>query len=224
MIRVDLSSPVTAGLAACLSPDELARAQSFRFDHLRRRYLVAHVALRSVLSSYLTRPPSEVSFVKNEWGKPSIPEGPHFSLAHSDDLAVIVVDLERETGIDLETGSLVLNRDEMAHVLSSDELAERGESELTDADFLRLWVRKEAVLKALGKGTAHDPSRITVGFHSADFNRWRQVSTVDDGVRHVFHVLDVRMGATSCAVARRDQPLSTGSIAFRSWVPTSPAV
>lgn len=162
-----------------------------------------------------------MSFVKNEWGKPSIPEGPHFNLAHSDDLAVIVVDPERETGIDLETGSLVLTRDEMAHVLSSDELAERDERDLADTDFLRLWVRKEAVLKSLGKGVAHDPSRVTVGFPSVDFNRWRQVSTVDDGVRHVFHVLDVRMGDMSCAVARRDQPLPTGSIAFRTWTPIS---
>lgn len=223
LIQVDLSIPVTKGLTACLSPDELAKARSFHFDHLQRRYLVAHAALRNVMSSYLTRAPSELSFVKNEWGKPSVPGGPHFNLSHSDDLAVIVVDLERETGIDLETGSLALSGDEMTHVLSPDELAERRERDLADADHLQLWVRKEAVLKSLGKGVAYDPSRLTVGFHSLDFNRWREVSTIDDGARHDFHLLDVRLGAMSCAVARRDEPLPAGAIAFRSWSPESEA-
>lgn len=168
-------------------------------------------------------PPSDVSFVKNEWGKPSILDGPHFNLSHSDDFAVIAVDPEREIGIDLETGSVVLSHDEMTHVLSPDELAESRERCLTNADFLRLWVRKEAVLKALGKGVAHDPSRITIGFPSVDLDRWRQVSIVDDGVPRVFHVLDIGVGGMSCAVARRDQPLSTGSMTLRSWIPTSQA-
>ncbi|WP_312163855.1 4'-phosphopantetheinyl transferase superfamily protein [Phenylobacterium sp.] len=180
---------------------------------------MAHVALRSVLSSYLKRTPSEVSFIVNAWGKPSIPGGPHFSLAHSDDLAVIAVDFEHEIGVDLETGPLALSSDEMAHVLSPDELAERRERDLTAADLLRLWVRKEAVLKALGKGVAHDPSRITVGFPAADFERWRPVCAVDDGVRHVFHRLDVRLGDATCAVARRDRPPPAGPIAFRNWIP-----
>lgn len=221
LIQVDLSRSVPTGLAECLSPDELARAQSFRFDHLRRRYLTAHIALRDVLSNHLACPAADVSFVKNAWDKPSIPDGPYFSLTHSDDLAVIAVDREREVGVDLETGSLVLTRDEMTSVLSPGELEERSERDLSDADLLRLWVRKEAVLKSLGKGTAHDPSRLTVGFHAVDFDRWREVSTVDDGARHVFHVLDIRMGAVSCAVARRDQPLSTGSLTFRRWAPPS---
>ena len=182
---------------------------------------MAHAALRSVLSGYLTCPPAEVSFVVNEWGKLSLPEGPYFNLAHSDDFAVIAVDSEREVGVDLETGSLVLTHEEMSHVLSPDELAEPRERDLADVDLLRLWVRKEAVLKSLGKGVTHNPALVTVGFHSVDFDRWRQVSTVDEGVRHDFHVLDVRMGAMSCAVARRDQPLPAGPIAFKSWDPTS---
>lgn len=219
LIQVDLSRPVPTGLAECLSPDELARAQSFGFDHLRRRYLTAHLALRDVLSNHLACPAADVSFVKNAWDKPSIPDGPYFSLTHSDDLAVIAVDHDHEIGVDLETGSLVLTREEMAGVLSPDELEESGERDLSEADFLRLWVRKEAVLKSLGKGTAHDPSRLTVGFHAVDFDRWREVSTVDDGDRHVFHVLDIRMGTVSCAVARRDQPLSMGPLAFRRWTP-----
>ncbi len=48
---------------------------------------MAHAALRSVLAGYLTRPPSEVTFVVNDWGKLSVQGGPYFSLAHSDDLA-----------------------------------------------------------------------------------------------------------------------------------------
>ena len=184
---------------------------------------MAHAALRSVLAGYLTRPASEVTFIVNDWGKLSVPGGPYFSLAHSDDLAVIAVDPEREVGIDLETGSIGLTRDEMTHVLSPDELADPRERDLAQADLLRLWVRKEAVLKSLGKGVAHDPQRVTVGFHSVDFDRWREVSTVDDGARHDFHMLDIRMEGVTCAVARRDHPLTRGSIALRSWGPTSQA-
>lgn len=208
---------MTTELTASLSPEELARARSFHFDHLQRRYVVAHAALRSVLATYLACAPADISFHVNEWGKLSLPGGPHFNLAHSDDFAVIAVDREREIGVDLETGSLVLTREEMTHVFSPDELVEPHERDLADVDLLRLWVRKEAVLKSLGKGVTHDPSRVTVGFPSVDFDQWRRVSTVDDGVRHDFHVLDVRMGDMICAVARRDHPLPVGAITVTSW-------
>lgn len=186
--------------------------------------MVAHAALRIVLSGYLKCAPCEVPFIVNEWGKLSIPNGPYFNLAHSDDVAVIAVDQEREIGVDLETGSLVLTHDEMTHVLSPDELALPRERDIGELDLLRLWVRKEAVLKSLGKGSAHDPSRITTGFHTPDFDRWRLVSTIDDGVRHDFHVLDIAMDGTVCAVARRDSPLTTDSIIVRNWFPNAPAL
>ncbi|MBX3596786.1 MAG: 4'-phosphopantetheinyl transferase superfamily protein [Rhizobiaceae bacterium] len=139
----------------------------------------------------------------NDWGKPRLSEGLYFNISHSDEWAVVAMESNHEVGVDIETGSLKLNLSEMEHVLSQAELKEIGEREHDPSALLRLWVRKEAVLKALGKGVSYDPRQITIGFPQPDSKQWRRVQIVD-GEELTFQLIDIELeGDRCCAVALR---------------------
>ncbi len=152
--RVALEAP---SRVEYLSPDELARAGRFRFDRHRRRFIAARAALRAVLAGYLGQGPREIRFHYGEHGKPHLgdPRPLEFNLAHSGELALIAVAGTHAVGVDVE-----LERDRVSdegiaeRFFSASEVAALGSlpAEQRQAAFFRCWTRKEAFLKATGKG------------------------------------------------------------------------
>lgn len=154
-----LDVPVSPEAAAVLSREERRRADTCRNDRERRRYVVAHVSLREVLAGYVDAPAAALRFARNEWGKPSLdaPNAPCFSLAHSADLALIAVTASTEVGVDVEPVVPVPDCLEIARAYFSER--ERTElaalpPETREHGFLRCWTRKEALVKATGRGLA----------------------------------------------------------------------
>jgi len=154
-----------------LSEEEQRRASRFVRDIHRRRFVIAHGALRTILAGYVDTEPRALRFESGEHGKPALREptgtsAVEFNLSHSDDLALVAVARMRAVGVDLERWS-----EGVEHL----ELAERffspGEREalralapapdLVEAGFFAAWTRKEAYLKATGQG-------ITRGLHHFD--------------------------------------------------------
>jgi 4'-phosphopantetheinyl transferase len=156
-LNADVEPPVAS--AECLSDDERRRAQQFRFDAPRRRFIAARVALRQLLGQYLDLPAANISLAYNRFGKPLLGE-PHadllrFNLAHTSDLALVGVTRGCDVGVDIERLRAVnrlesiarryLHPAEAAGILAADV-------ELRHEAFLRCWTAKEAVIKAAGTG------------------------------------------------------------------------
>jgi 4'-phosphopantetheinyl transferase len=87
-----------AALQRLLAPDELARADRFRFDRHRRRYAVGRGRLRELLGGYLGLAPAALVFGYGEKGKPYLagPAGAAagglaFNLSNSHELALVAV-------------------------------------------------------------------------------------------------------------------------------------
>ena len=148
-----------------LSPDERDRAARFALPHLRSRWVAARTALRTILGSYLDRPPASLAFAIGARGKPSL-EGPlHFNLAHSGDLALVAVTSAAPIGVDLEQVRPVREAEAIARrFFSPDECADLAAVSHPDRDyaFLSCWTRKEALLKASGEGLALPLDRFRV--------------------------------------------------------------
>lgn len=162
---LDPNAPPLDALADWLSPGERERADRFRSERDRRRYVTAHAFLRRLLGRYLDCAPSDVALEPGANGKPrlSSPSALRFNLAHSGELAIAVVAAGREVGIDVERIRALCRGPGLARrVLSSGELAEVGEG-CTEAVLLTCWTRKEAVLKASGDGLRRDPATVEVG-------------------------------------------------------------
>jgi 4'-phosphopantetheinyl transferase len=135
-----------------------------RLPEERRRAVLARPrpddALRALTAGLLLeRFAGPGPYVYGPFGKPSLPEGPCFSLSHSGDLAVLAVDVS-PVGADTEPADRPWRPETARRVLTAAEqrhLAGRGAEE-----FPRLWTRKEAVMKACGRGLALPASSFSV--------------------------------------------------------------
>jgi 4'-phosphopantetheinyl transferase len=147
-------------LARTLSADERARADRFRFDHDRRRFVAGRAILRAILARYLDLAPGAVVFRYLSHGKPALASpavrpAVQFNLAHADQLALYAFCASADVGIDIER---------LRPIPEAAQIAERffaaGERailrslppERVDEAFLTCWTRKEAYLKAVGAG------------------------------------------------------------------------
>ncbi len=205
--RAELNLPFDRlpGLSAVLSAQELAQAGRFYFERHRRRYIISHSFLRSVLAAYLGLLPQDIHYTFGEHGKPSlspdilknmgapgvIPDL-HFNLAHSHELALLGIAAASEIGVDIEYHRVVADYELIAaHFFSAHEsaaLLALPESQRETA-FFNAWTRKEAYLKALGDGLARpldsfdlslapgEPPRLLhVDNFPEEIDRWRILS------------------------------------------------
>jgi 4'-phosphopantetheinyl transferase len=153
-----------------LDGDERRRADRFRIEVLRRRFVAGRGALRAILGAYLGCPAGSVAFAYGEHGKPRLVDdaGLEFNLAHSHDRAVCALALGRAVGVDVEA---VRPLDDAGRIIgrffSPREQAEFLALPETErlAAFFRAWARKEAFLKAVGTGLATqlDSFDVTLG-------------------------------------------------------------
>jgi 4'-phosphopantetheinyl transferase len=168
--RLDRSVAFVGGLAPLLSPEERERAERFRFERDRTRFLVRHGIIRMLLASYLNVDPGEVRLRTEARGKPVLDVAEamsalRFNTSHSETLGVCAIARNREIGVDVERLRPIPEAREIAERFYS----ERERSELSGLSgdeynraFLTLWTGKEAYLKAIGDGLWEDPKGIEV--------------------------------------------------------------
>ena len=140
-----------------LEQGEKAKADMFRKEIDRTQYILTRGGLRYLLGMYIDEDPKVVAITYNRWGKPQIAEryALKFSLSHSVDYSLIAFTKSCEVGIDIEFMNPDLNTDELVSAfLNSSELDHWKEIPITQKTeyFYKLWVGKEAFIKALGKG------------------------------------------------------------------------
>jgi 4'-phosphopantetheinyl transferase len=139
-----------------LDPAELQRMYRFHFAADSERYAVAHANLRRILGGYLNQPAKKISFQANRFGKPELAgeaSSLHFSLSHSQSIAVLAVAHGLPVGVDVEEVRPIEPEVAATH-FSASELSDlsglQGDAWL--GGFYRCWTRKEAILKAEGVG------------------------------------------------------------------------
>lgn len=153
--RLDVPNS-TVVYSEVLSKDERVRADKYRFECDRRRFIVARGLLRSLLGRYTQRPPAEVIVRLSNHGKPSV-EGGHnlqFNVSHSREVVVYAF-AQRQIGVDIEHRRPVPAALKLAsHFFSPQEIAELSGTapEYQLEAFFSCWTRKEAYIKAIGGG------------------------------------------------------------------------
>ncbi len=157
--RVALDQPPSPALQQCLADAEKERAARFHFERDRRRFVAARVALRTLLGRALAIPPAAVHFQFGPQGKPFLHQTHrsdiHFNLAHSHNLALIALARATALGVDLEHARPLDQMQLIARrFFSVQEVAALAAAppEHQHRLFFRIWSRKEAFIKATGKG------------------------------------------------------------------------
>ncbi len=102
--RASLARPAdtVARMRSLLAAEELARADRFRFERDRSRYIVGRALLRRLLANYCQAAPGELTFEYGQFDKPALSGGPWFNLSHSGSVALYAFSTAGEIGIDVE--------------------------------------------------------------------------------------------------------------------------
>lgn len=143
---------------------EQRRQQALRFRHElgQRQCAAAYLLLCKALREQygITEQPI---FSYGEHGKPSIVGHPdiHFNLSHCSQAVVCAVS-SQPVGVDVET--IRHFKEPLArYTMNDDELSLITASSAPDVEFVKLWTKKEAVLKLLGTGIRNNMKDVLVG-------------------------------------------------------------
>jgi 4'-phosphopantetheinyl transferase len=157
-----------------LTPQERARRQRFRTDHLRHNYLTTRALCRWALSRYTGVPPQNWQFVAGPQGKPEVAapgavSSLRFNLTHTERLVACIVTRAGEVGLDAEEISRPIDISAVAGQFFSP--AERDclsmlPSQVRTTRFYEYWVLKEAYLKARGTGLSQPPESFTIAWQN----------------------------------------------------------
>lgn len=180
-------------LERTLASSERARAERFRFERDRARFIAARGQLRMILGSYASVDPCALEFTYGPFGKPSLSppfnaDALKFNLSHSGELALIAVTRDRDLGVDVEEIRQLDDAEAIAGRFFSPRenvvLRALPEAERLEA-FFHCWTCKEAYVKATGDGLAcptesfdvsfgrGEPARLLgVGGNSEEASRW----------------------------------------------------
>ena len=216
-IQMDVAHDVDL-LRSLLPSEEQARADRFVSALHTRRFIVAYGVMRQILAGYLGASATELRFGVGDHGKPFL-EWPtynappiEFNLSHSGSVALLAIARGRAVGVDVEEWD-----DRVRHLAVSERFfspAERDALRTLDADgrvidgFFTAWSRKEAYLKATGRG-------ITRGLHHFDVSLHPDAPAVlvadrldvDAPSRWTMRALAPRRGYSAAVVV--ESPLST---------------
>lgn len=169
-VELDQRDEVVDEFCKTLEPCEIDRAKRFHFETHRRGFVVSRGFLRRAIGRYLGARPDALRFSYGPYGKPAL-NGPHqesrlrFNLSHSHGVALFAFTEDRQLGVDVE---------HMREDFASEEIARRffSRSEVESLcslpveqqvpAFFRCWTRKEAFIKATGKGLSQSLDQFDV--------------------------------------------------------------
>ncbi|MGH2835362.1 MAG: 4'-phosphopantetheinyl transferase family protein [Solirubrobacteraceae bacterium] len=163
-------------------------------DKKRRREL-AHLAERMLLGSYLGMTPAMLEFERGPGGKPRLRGEPlQYNLSHSERLALVGVARSLPLGVDVQGPHPTAAKPWLAKRICSSREYDHFHGAPSPEALLRLWARKEAVIKARGEG-----SYVAVG----------EIDVLDDRLEGGWLCRDIELTDAPgfhAAVAVRDQP------------------
>ncbi len=161
-IRLDGNEADVLACSQWLSDEEKQRAAKFLSASKTREFTITRGTLKQILAYTLGEDLSRIVIANQPQGKPYLQcNGRHprlqFSVSHSQDLAMIAITLDREIGIDVEKVRSDIDHQLLARRFFSaaEYLALQDCSEQIQLQaFFATWTRKEAIVKANGKGIA----------------------------------------------------------------------
>ena len=151
-----------AGAAKLLPATEREKTALVSSEAQRARLTLSRAWVRGILAKYLKQAAPDIAIRRSPRGKPHVEVGEgaqplQFSVSHAADHMLVAVALSDDVGVDLERMTRIADVERIAARFFAraeyDALLALPAPQRADA-FFRAWVRKEAVVKALGTGIA----------------------------------------------------------------------
>lgn len=162
-------------LEKVLSADELERAQKFNFETDRNHYLQRRYQLRVLLSKYCHCAPADLKFGYTRYKKPFI-EMPSlnpvkFNLSFAGDVMIIAINLLHDIGVDVEKIHDIPDFEGVSELnFSLQEIRYLNESDDKTDTFFTIWTKKEAFIKANGRGMYYPLKKFSINIRDTAEN------------------------------------------------------
>ena len=141
-----------------LTVSERDRAARLRCVDARTQHIVGRAMVRTLVGARLGLRPVEVPLAVDGDGRPlvDVPGAPDISVAHTAGMALVALHPRGRIGIDVERADRRVSSEVIRRCCTPAELRwlDRQDPAHRGGAFLRLWVRKEALAKADGRGLA----------------------------------------------------------------------
>ncbi|GAB3768732.1 4'-phosphopantetheinyl transferase superfamily protein [Spirosoma horti] len=155
-----------------LQPDEISRAERYHRTEDRQRFIYARGWLRVLTGRYTGQVPKQVRFTKDANNKPALLGNTdwHVNVSHSGNWILLAVG-KVSLGVDVEQIQTSFSFNDILPASFS-----QAEQAYVKADtdsrrrFYQVWTRKEALIKATGKGMDDDFSQVPAldGLHRTE--------------------------------------------------------
>ncbi len=181
--ELDQSEQVLEQMWGVLSVDEQRRVQRFVKEQHSNRALASAAILRHILSCYIGVAPTEISLDRAKGGKPYLLDAGlqhdlRFNLSHSENRLLCAVALSREVGVDIEHHNPSVHFEEIAKrffAKSEYEFLQSIPSQEHACRFYQIWTCKEAYVKLIGEGLAHNLKNFTVVSADVANNKFKRI-------------------------------------------------
>jgi 4'-phosphopantetheinyl transferase len=194
--------------ARLLASSEQERRARFVFERHRHEYLVTRALARTVLATYVRRPPETLCFVITDHGRPLLEDGGdlRFNLTNTVALVACAVCLRGEIGADAEPlarGDDVLGVAETVFTDHERQALSRLPPLARRRRAVELWTLKEAYMKARGLGFSLPVERFEMHFTEARPDL-RLLPPLLDERRWTFQTLEIEDHLVSICVENPD--------------------
>lgn len=169
----DLSKTEYANWFSFMNEEKQKKVNRFHFEDDKKRTVAGEMLARKAIAEWCSTSAEEITFSKNENGKPFAEElDVEFNISHSGNIVVCAVD-DKPIGIDVEQirpvklkiAKRIYTKDELHYLFGFDPSDEDFSISPDDEMLLRffeLWTAKEAKLKYTGTGITEDLKSLSV--------------------------------------------------------------
>lgn len=156
-----------------LDADELARLSTLSNPLVRQRYIEVRGRLRMLLGEAVLQAPDQLRIARTDRGKPYLPDHPEcvFNISHTTNQLAIAIASDCQLGVDIERYQPRSNLAALVKKCFAEEEAAYWHNLPEDQktpEFYRFWTKKEAFVKATGRGIALGLKQCVVNPQQAD--------------------------------------------------------
>jgi 4'-phosphopantetheinyl transferase len=153
LINNDINRDTFNQLLSFVTPEKQISIGQFKYDIDKKLTLYSEILVRSLICEKVGIKNSEISFIRNKYGKPFLQDYPkfHYNVSHTRNaIAVAIsddpigVDIEKIRKSEIGIAKKFFTENEFKYVT--------GNSKNIDERFYEIWTKKEAYIKYTGKG------------------------------------------------------------------------
>lgn len=191
---LDISEDMLNKLYSLTDSKKISKVKKFINKKDKIRTLIGEILIRTVITEDLGIRNDNISFKKNQYGKPYLKDYPNFNfnISHSGDFVVCAID-NNPIGIDIEEVKYMEYEDIAKNFFATNELdyITKNDPYSSLSRFYEIWTLKESYIKCCGQGLS-----MPLKSFSIEIDKYKNIKVISNNEykEHIFRIFDIELG------------------------------